>query len=233
MISDPQATVSEGTASGASAYLGYVLALLSGVSLGFIFISPRKFKSASPMLLTTSSMTFRCVTCCTLACIQAANSGGLQTLADSPGFAVLLLLALLVAMFVSNLTCSVGSQLCPAAISATAITATNMITGYTADILLFHKVPNMLTIFGAVIMLLAVVTVAVARLPPRNSAPNAASSTPEQSTSTTAIASQESLVSFVASEYAERQDSPRQIIRQRTLPASMLAAATQLGAVSA
>ncbi|CAE7782494.1 NLRC5 [Symbiodinium sp. CCMP2456] len=106
LISDPKATVSEGTASGASAYLGYVLALLSGVSLGFIFISSRKSKSASPMLLTTSSMTFRCVTCCTLACIPAANSGGLQVLADSPGFAVLLLLVLLVAMLVSNLTVS-------------------------------------------------------------------------------------------------------------------------------
>ena len=35
LISDPQATVSAGTASGASAYLGYVFPLLSGVSLGF------------------------------------------------------------------------------------------------------------------------------------------------------------------------------------------------------
>ena len=160
LISDPQATVSAGTASGASAYLGYVLPLLSGVSLGFIFISSRKSKSASPMLLPTSSMIFRCVTCCTLMCIPAANSGGLQILAASPGCTVLLLLALLVAVLVSYLTCSIGSQLCPAAISATAIPPTNMITGYAADILLFRKVPNMSTIFGAVITLLAMVAAA-------------------------------------------------------------------------
>jgi len=234
LISDPQATVSEGAETGPSAYLGYVLALLSGVSLGCMFISARKSKSATPMLLTTSAMSFRCVVCWTLACIPAANNGGLRILADSAGFAILLFIALLIVLLVCNLTSSTGSQLCPAAISATVMTATNMSTGYAADILLFHKIPNLTTILGAAMMLLAVVTMAVARLPPRSSMPDAAEPVPDlRSRSTTTVGSQESLVSFVASEFAEQQDFASQVMRQRAHTASTLATATQLGAASA
>ncbi|CAE7947625.1 NLRC5, partial [Symbiodinium sp. KB8] len=232
LISDPQSTVSAGAETGPGAYLGYVFALLSGVSLGCMFISARKSKSASPMVLTTSAMSFRCVVCWTLACVPAANDGRLQILADSPGFAILLFAALLIVLLVCNLTSSAGSQLCPAAISATVMTATNMSTGYAADILLFHKIPSLTTILGAAMMLLAVVTVAVARLPWRSSVPNAAEHEPDQtSRSTTSVGSQESLVSFVASEFAEQQDFASQVIRQRAVPASTLATATQLGRI--
>ncbi|CAE7946169.1 NLRC5, partial [Symbiodinium sp. KB8] len=134
------------------------------------------------------------------------NNGGLQILADSTGLAILLFIALFIVLLVCNLTSSTGSQLSPAAISATVMTATNMSTGYTADILLFHKIPNLTTILGAAMMLLAVVTMAVARLPPRSSTPTAEESVPDQrSSSTTTVGSQESLVSFVASEFAEQQ----------------------------
>ncbi|CAE7412501.1 NLRC5 [Symbiodinium pilosum] len=234
LISDPVATVSAGASSGAAAYLGYALALLAGISLGFMFISTRKSASASSMLLTTSAMVQRWVICWILAFVPSVRDGHFQMLADSPALALLIFISLLFVLLVCNLLSSAGSKLCPAAISATVMTATNMSTGYLVDVLLFHKIPNLWTICGALMMLLAVVTVALARLPPR-SVQTAQMPADQTTRSTHSRASQQSLVSFIASEFAERQVSTLsgQAIRQRAVPPASVPAAMQLGAVSA
>eukprot|EP00490_Sorites_sp_Unknown_P002787 CAMPEP_0114642112 /NCGR_PEP_ID=MMETSP0191-20121206/2645_1 /TAXON_ID=126664 /ORGANISM="Sorites sp." /LENGTH=100 /DNA_ID=CAMNT_0001854255 /DNA_START=243 /DNA_END=545 /DNA_ORIENTATION=+ len=70
-----------------------------------------------------------------------------------------------------------------------------MVFGYVIDILMFHQIPTKLTMLGAAMMLLAVMTIALTRLPKTRTKEPTAS-----------VASPTSLASFVASEFAEYQE---------------------------
>lgn len=45
-------------------------------------------------------------------------------------------------LFVSNLAQSMAAKLCPAALSSTLITGTQMASGFLLDVFVFHKVPQ-------------------------------------------------------------------------------------------
>eukprot|EP00427_Karlodinium_veneficum_P003879 CAMPEP_0169169692 /NCGR_PEP_ID=MMETSP1015-20121227/61707_1 /TAXON_ID=342587 /ORGANISM="Karlodinium micrum, Strain CCMP2283" /LENGTH=125 /DNA_ID=CAMNT_0009242619 /DNA_START=305 /DNA_END=682 /DNA_ORIENTATION=- len=86
-----------------------------------------------------------------------------------------------------------------------------MILGYLCQALLFGQAPSLLTIIGAVMMLLAVAIMAATRVPKPSAAPDLSlDSAPEPSAIEGSLASaqvsedddSESLVSFVATEFA-------------------------------
>merc|ERR1712010_388818 len=68
-----------------------------------------------------------------------------------------LVLTSFVAGILSITASTLGSMLCPAAVSATVQTSSGMVLGYLAQILLFDAMPGWLTIAGAVVMLFAVI----------------------------------------------------------------------------
>eukprot|EP00913_Durusdinium_trenchii_P023705 g22266.t1 len=180
---------------------GNGLALLGGVALGGMFISSRKSGGASFFMLTTSAMGQRGIVCWVLSFIPVA---------DSVPKTMLLFAALTVILIMSNLLATVASKNCPAALSSTVFTGTQMATGYLLDIIIFRSHLSVepiasqrrfhrfslrtLTVIGAVLMFCAVVTMALTRLPAK-----ALEATP----SARRESRESSLASFAASEFAE------------------------------
>jgi len=184
------------------AWLGYTLALLCGASLGLMFICARKSKSASSWLMTVSAMGQRGLVFWIVAGTPAVDDFSYDKVVASPWLAVCYLLLLTFTTFTGNFLATVGAKRCPAAISATLMTAVSMGVGYGAQIAIFKQMPNSFTLVGALLMLLAVVTMAFARLPKAQTEPSIAPS----------VQSSRSLASFVASEYAVRQGSESEMV---------------------
>merc|ERR1712048_135438 len=155
------------------------------------------------MLMTVSAMSQRGIACWILAGTPAVNDHSYEQVVASPWQAVGYLVLLIAVTFAGNFFATVGAKRCPAAISATLMTAISMSVGYAAQIVIFKEMPNTFTLIGALLMLVSVVTMAIARLP----APTAGESPnpPEVPQTPSSIRSATSLASFVASEYAERQ----------------------------
>lgn len=190
LISDPK----EAMKSMGTSLFGNGLALLGGVALGGMFISSRKSGGASFFMLTTSAMGQRGIVCWVLSFIPVVPDGNFRALADSVPKTMLLFAALTVILIMSNLLATVASKNCPAALSSTVFTGTQMATGYLLDIIIFRSVPKTLTVIGAVLMFCAVVTMALTRLPAK-----ALEATP----SARRESRESSLASFAASEFAE------------------------------
>ncbi|CAK9011531.1 unnamed protein product [Durusdinium trenchii] len=186
LISDPR----EALASMGSSLLGNLLALLAGITLGFVFISARKAGQASSTLLTFSAMAQRVVACWATALLLGKADGNIESLAESPPKSMLFFLLLLLVLLLANWLSSLASKLCPAALTATLLTGGQMITGYLLDIFAFGKLPKVITLIGASLMFLAVLTMTLARLPPN----------------TVETDSPSSLANFMAAEYAERKN---------------------------
>lgn len=107
---------------------------------------------------------------------------------------------------------ALGSKLCPAAVSATVFTGSGMVFGYGSQVLFFGRSPDMVTLLGSALMLLAVVIMTVFRVQPPAQADekveDAASEPENTSAHPDALCAEardddESLVSFAASEFAE------------------------------
>ena len=194
LISDPEKAM----ATMGSSVFGNFLALLAGISLGCMFISSRKSGGASSMMLTSSAMLQRWIVCWLLHFIPAVPDGQVQVVGEDLPKSLLLFVCLTVAIFVTNIFASVASKKCPAALSSTVMNGSQMACGYFMDILVFHEAPTMLTITGAAMMFLAVIAMALTRLPAR---------TEDLSAEPTRMATTTSLASFAASEFAERQES--------------------------
>merc|ERR1719401_3277471 len=111
---------------------------------------------------------------------------------------------------------SAGAKWCPAAASATLSNAAGMVSAYIAQVVLFGMVPKPITLAGAALMLASIVAMALARGPqPRaqDAAPVALphragelrEGVPEAEPSVSAQDDDEneSLASFIASEFSE------------------------------
>lgn len=247
LISDPQQALS----SMGSSLFGNLLALLAGISLGCMFISSRKSGSASSMMLTTSAMLQRWIVCWCLAFLPVIPDGRFGLLRQNVGRTFLFWLCLAATIFCTNLAASVASKKCPAALSSTLVTGATMTCGYLSDILVFGKYPSTLTIIGAVMMLLAVMTMALTRLPPKttrtddpaeSTGPTEQRHTADTGTTVTPSSTRRStsrhgsLASFVASEFAERRleveeeelpvpaSGPRHRLPSTMLPTTVLGA---------
>ncbi|CAJ1375078.1 unnamed protein product [Effrenium voratum] len=211
LISDPEAAF-----GGKGVNLGNVLALSAGVCLGCMFISSRKSGSASSTMLTASAMVQRWVVCWVLAFAPVVPDGQLELVWTYPEKFLLFLGICIVLLFLANLAQSMAAKLCPAALSSTLITGTQMVTGFLLDLMIFHKVPTALTLVGASLMFCAVITMALTRKAPAK-APRAEGADLPQGVVAEAeapVPERESLASFVASEYVERE-APLSVPRQR------------------
>eukprot|EP00931_Biecheleriopsis_adriatica_P004406 TRINITY_DN10607_c0_g2_i2.p1 TRINITY_DN10607_c0_g2~~TRINITY_DN10607_c0_g2_i2.p1 ORF type:complete len:386 (+),score=48.75 TRINITY_DN10607_c0_g2_i2:62-1219(+) len=142
---------------------GYACAIASGFLQGFFFICSRKAGDVPAALLNMSVLSVGAVLTALLpfvplvdeAPFSVATSSSPWAVAGWTGVAVLTTMG-------STFFSTAGSMLCPAAISATVYTAASMFFGYLAQTLIFGSTPVLLSILGAVLMLVAVAIMALA-----------------------------------------------------------------------
>lgn len=214
-----------GSKEGASdeAWLGAALALASGFCDAGIYICARKTEAASPVWLVATFSLFGTVSSFAVAALQ---DGGLPlaVIVAEPLMAAGWTMVLFVTGFVGIVLFTCAAQWCPAAASATIDTATRMISGYAAQMVLFAASLNVLTLAGAACMFLSVAIMAL--MQPQadsNVSDNAASDIAEVVEAGVAAPpltgeddDNESLASFIASEFAS--PAPRE---PRSMPLRM------------
>lgn len=216
LIAAPWRDAAASGSGGSYAWLGYCLASLSGASFGIMFICARKSGKASTLLLTVSAMTQRGLVLWVLALTGVVDDNSLRRIVAFPWQGVGVLVSLILVTFLGNFSANAGAKRCPAAVGSTVKTATSLCVGYTAQVLIFNEPPTLISFLGAVMMLLAVVTMSIARLPRKKTddvdvfanVMEAASGMAEMQQET----ADKSLAAFMASEYAERQAPPDQAL---------------------
>ena len=147
-------------------FLGNALALLAGISSGFMTITSRKAREASSLMLAIAATVARCPVALLLAFLPHVKDGRLVNLAVAPQEVALYLLLLMVFLGFFSLLTSAAAKKLPAAVSSTVMVGTQMASGYVFDIICFHKTLDLVTIVGAYIMLLAALAMAFTQ--PRN-----------------------------------------------------------------
>jgi len=166
LISRPEFLFGASADRSDSSWVGCVLALASGFLLSGVFICARKSTSipvtalSSCTALVGSAMFF-------VLPLLGVSDESFEDLLASPG-QVLSFIGVLFLAIVSGIGLdTAGSVMCPAAVSASIRTASAMGFGYAAEVLLFHTPLQPLTIVGAALMLVAVVTMATTRVIPQ------------------------------------------------------------------
>lgn len=162
LISQPSvltARTSPGAASGAAdlAWLGYVLAPLSGLFQACVFVSSRKAAGTSIWVLTLWTYLISGVATGLLPFTPAVWDSTSALLVAAPWQAAFLLALLFGCTFLSTVMLSAASKWCTAAESAVVSTCAGMAFGYIAQTKLFGVVLEPLALSGAGLMLLAVV----------------------------------------------------------------------------
>merc|ERR1719356_2301967 len=102
------------------------------------------------------------VACWAVALAELVDDAPMEGLVESPRIVSVWLAVILLLVAANSISTAVGAQMCPAAVSSTLCTSTQMVCGYIADIVITKTLPNALTIVGASLMLLAVIVMAVA-----------------------------------------------------------------------
>eukprot|EP00928_Gymnodinium_smaydae_P037308 TRINITY_DN25922_c0_g1_i1.p1 TRINITY_DN25922_c0_g1~~TRINITY_DN25922_c0_g1_i1.p1 ORF type:complete len:386 (-),score=50.87 TRINITY_DN25922_c0_g1_i1:353-1510(-) len=231
LISKPEFVF--GSSQKVSLVSGYLAAIGGGLSMACVPICARKAGDASLSSLTvaTGMTSFLATSLLPLTplmddcCLQKIGESTLQAF----GWMVLF-------SFNSSsaaLLASAASKWCPAAVSATASTASRMVWGYVAQVVFFDAIPDAMSLGGAVLMLVGVIVMAVARVPPRPDELRGSPGSPAAADSLQAVSpaadasgdtgaedETESLGSFIASEFAQRaaHENP---MRLRRLTASI------------
>lgn len=225
LISKPSFLFATSDTSSGTRWLGYMLAAASGLITACSFISARKSSKVSMLYLNISPACFCALSATVIPLLPFIDDGTLDQAVRLPGAAAGIVVAHFLMQFGALTTNSAGSTRCPAAVSATTNTGSKMFFSYGAQALLFGKTPELLTLLGAALMFLAVVIMAIARLPGRQ--PAAAQNEDAQSAhasgsagNTICIAEEEDaegLASFIAAEFVERMpnERPSQVARVR------------------
>lgn len=212
-------------ASGGAHWLGYVLSVLAGLSQAGSSIAARKSGTASVSIMTEVTMLMSGVTFWLLPLTPLVEDFSLEPLPGEPwralGYLCLLWSCGLLAVGMTT----AGSKWVPAAVSQTVGTASRMLWGYVAQVLVFRTDPDTLTTVGAVLMLCGVVAMTLARAPARSNASEGSvvrqDATLSAAHSNVAEGSggdadeKESLASFVAAEFVERAAHDAKPTRQR------------------
>merc|ERR1719356_2169561 len=73
------------------------------------------------------------------------------------------LVGLVAIVFLASCSLSAGAQMCPAAAASTIFTSVSMALSFAGQTLLYHEVPEALSIFGAGLLLTGVACMAAAR----------------------------------------------------------------------
>eukprot|EP00931_Biecheleriopsis_adriatica_P101944 TRINITY_DN76991_c0_g1_i1.p1 TRINITY_DN76991_c0_g1~~TRINITY_DN76991_c0_g1_i1.p1 ORF type:complete len:381 (-),score=83.10 TRINITY_DN76991_c0_g1_i1:172-1314(-) len=239
LISKPSAMF-EGTSDSSDfdtgKLVGYALALGSGVASGGVFIAARKVQGISVSILTSSVSFQEGIALLALSYSKTIDEPSLeQSFAKNQLAVIGMLLALLSLSLVGSMCMSVGAQLCPAAASSTIWTSVGMSLGYLAQYLMTQRPPELLSLVGAGLMLLAVMVIAFTRLQSSVSDPptEMTSQSPAASTNTNEAVDPiedddaESLSSFIASEFSGiSSPKPRHRRVASTLPVMQIVGAT-------
>jgi drug/metabolite transporter (DMT)-like permease len=228
LVSKPETLLGMKQLDGGLPWLGYLLAVASGVASGILFIALRKSQNVDSAIMTCSLVAQMTVGCWAVAFSGIAEDAPLEALVESPIAALAWLVLILVLDSTNSVSTTVGAQRCPAAASSTLFTSTQMVSGYVADVFIHGTVPDVLTIVGASLMLLAVVVMAVAAN--GASAPADLPVDPPAACSSQAFGDAtlvndddtDSLVSFVASEFSGCRPT-RADVRQRSVQSSAVA----------
>mmetsp|Transcript_107645 Transcript_107645/g.273322 ORF Transcript_107645/g.273322 Transcript_107645/m.273322 type:complete len:390 (+) Transcript_107645:70-1239(+) len=234
LVSKPQALLGLGPSGVAVPWLGYLLAVLSGILSGGSFIASRKAQAVSPLMMSFSVCIQETPVIILLPLLNLVDEVPLTVLVGSPLQGASVFAGLMLLVFISVAAMSAGSQLCPAAAGSTIYTSVSMALGFTAQIVLSSETPDVVTLSGASSMLLAVCLMAISRrwyspkLPsPQTLGPEVGTPASAMSESSGAAAAEvddedenESLASFVAAEFSGLSASPKaQAARQRRAPA--------------
>lgn len=216
LISQPEALF--GNSGGSAApWFAYLFAMLSGLGDAGIYICSRRLSDMSPAYLVLSFNAQSAVA--SFACAASVEGGmAMHLLAAAPLEAVGWVLGSASVYLISLVVFTLASQWCPAAVSATTDTATRMIVGYGAQLLLGAAPLDGLTLAGAALMLCGVVVMALARTPESVDAPEKETSQPSAAADATAehvvseiddaCSDTSSLVSFIASEFTNVAPQP-------------------------
>jgi len=203
------------------AFLGYIVAAASGFTQACVFISARKSHGTPLLMLNMSPAGFCVIAFALLPSTSLVSDFSMQPVWDYPVLAAGLVAAYAVLLAGGMCTQSAASMWCPAAVSATMSTGSRMLSGYIAQTLLFEQSPEPITVFGAALMLAAVVIMAAARLrslkndaAPEEKEPQqavaAASGLPVVSQDQGEEEETESLASFIAAEFSAPDGGLRQ-----------------------
>lgn len=226
LISKPTSLFSDTLDSGIQKWLGLGFALGSGMASGGVFIAARKSRKVSPLIMTFSVSLQEGVALVLLSLLGFFAEPSLQGSLERVPLNVLgVFVALFLASVFGSFTMSYGAQLCPAAASSTIFTSVGMTMGYTAQSLMSQESPELLTLSGVALMLLAVMLMASAKQQSAGSATDQSQSVDysinTNETESSASPSQdetvddgtESLASFIASEFSwesTKSQNPRQ-----------------------
>jgi len=207
-----------GTDGRDSPWIGYLLALSSGFLQASEFICARKSADVSVNLLSLFMSVSSLPVFLLLGWLREGTPSAVANAMSSMAVTLSFIAVSCALGFGAILAGTVGSVLCPAAISATMFTCSSMVLGYAAQTVLFGQAPSLLTIVGAVMMLFAVGIMAATRVPKPGvdadlsldrTVPEASASEGHGDNTGTRASSHvseeddaESLVSFVAAEFA-------------------------------
>eukprot|EP00929_Paragymnodinium_shiwhaense_P058012 TRINITY_DN2905_c0_g1_i1.p1 TRINITY_DN2905_c0_g1~~TRINITY_DN2905_c0_g1_i1.p1 ORF type:complete len:374 (-),score=52.53 TRINITY_DN2905_c0_g1_i1:371-1492(-) len=235
LISKPSFLFGSGDGSGSGHVLAYLLALAGGFSLSCVAIAARKASKTSVWIFNLSPCAACTFAFLCLPLTPAMDDATMQPLLDKPeqGLAWLLLLTVLSVGTIGLNTA--GSMWCPAAVSATLSSASRILFGYLADVVIFGKGISPTSLGGAGLMLCGVVVMALVRAPPRPagaSSPKAPTSPACSADTATAEDENESLASFIAAEFATKDGHEAEALRQRRHSDMSSAAAVTLGALA-
>lgn len=230
LVSKPISLIDGEHLNGSTPWLGYALALGSGICSGGLFIASRKSQDISPLVMSFSVTALEGVCLWSMALTGLLPDGPWEFLAADPALALSLFLVLMMIITAAVITTSVGSQLCPAAASSTIYTSVSMTLGYIAQCAIHRKPPEVLTVAGASLMLLGVTLIAAARwwqskealarglaasLLPSESECEGQIVSPHAATSSCKSAETVSLASFIASEFSGLVPAGGRSVRQR------------------
>lgn len=156
------------TAEEGTVWIGFIMAVAAGMAQAWVAISARKANKCPVLVLSLSPAFFLMAMFMLLPATPLVSESSMDRLLEAPGTTTLFVALFLVMQIGAVGSNSAGASWCPAAVSATTSTCSKMVSGYIAQALLFGKAPGALTLCGAAIMMVAVLIMALARLPQLN-----------------------------------------------------------------
>jgi len=214
-----------------AAILGDFLAVGAGVLLAFQYVVSRKLSTnVHPAFESLTAQLAGAPMSLALGFASSSHSelaDSLQEVTSHPWQCIGLQAAITGALVFGTSAGSVGSQRCPAGVSAILNLATRMVTTFAAEILFFNWPVNMWTLLGAALMLLSCLITTLSRKPRPSveiTDSQLSHDSPRSETSTsTAASDSDTLAAFASAEFvfAEGYEAPN---RRRPEPQNIGAA---------
>mmetsp|Transcript_22396 Transcript_22396/g.49057 ORF Transcript_22396/g.49057 Transcript_22396/m.49057 type:complete len:379 (-) Transcript_22396:1299-2435(-) len=148
--------------------ISYFLALLSGCSQACIALCSRKIGPISVLWPTVSACLQSTLWYCVLTWTGIINDFTLEPIEEYPARAVGLFALVFGLTAATVCLTSCGTQWCPATISTVLFTTASLVWGYLAQVAIFHKPLEWITILGAAFMLVGVVVLTCWRKPSKS-----------------------------------------------------------------